>query len=110
MITGNDHMDGTEQLDDQLAAWATACNVSLVWTDGTLRLRESDGAVRAAVVFPVEFWSEFCRLTRSAQDAALVSMALSIELQYDPFWKGVEPQQIEISMSDLSNLGASFSS
>src|SRR4051812_22256504 len=74
----SDHMDGTEQLDDQLAAWATACSVSLVWTDGTLRLREGDGAVRAAVVFPAEFWPEFCRLTRSAQDAALVSIALSI--------------------------------
>jgi hypothetical protein len=102
-------MDGTEQLDDRLAAWATACSVSLAWADGILRLRESDGAVRAAVLFPVRFWSEFCRLARAQQDAALVSMALSIELQYDPFWAGTEPQQIQISMSDLSNLGASFS-
>jgi hypothetical protein len=102
-------MDGTEQLDDRLAAWATACSVSLTWVDGILRLFESDGAVRAVVFFPPEFWPEFCRLTRSAQDAALVSMALSIELQYDPFWKGLDPKKIEISMSDLSNLGASFS-
>jgi len=102
-------MDGTEQLDEQLAAWAAACSVSLAWVDGILRLRERDGAVRAGVSFPPEFWPEFCRLARAQQDAALVSMALSIELQYDPFWEGVEPQRIQISMSDLSNLGASFS-
>jgi hypothetical protein len=102
-------MDGTEQLDDQLVAWASACSVSLAWVDGILRLLERDGAVRAAVLFPTEFWAEFSRMARGQQDAALISIALSIELQYDPFWEGAEPKQIQISMSDLSNLGASFS-
>lgn len=102
-------MNGAEQLDDQLAAWATACNVSLAWVDGILQLREGNGSCRATVSFPVEFWPEYCHLERSAQDAALVSMALSIELQYDPFWAEPKPRRIQISMTDLSDLGASFS-
>jgi hypothetical protein len=103
-------MDGTEQLEDRLAAWATACNVSLAWVDGILRLREGDGAVRGVVLFPAEFWAEYSRMARGQQDAALTSVALSIELQYDPFWEGPEAKRIQIAMADLSNLGASFSS